>query len=68
MTRKQLIEQIKQTSYIAKDDKEFTSAESIAILGSPDKWQPSEEELPMDLKDIKNEFWGLIEKFSFWLF
>ncbi len=51
-----VIEQIKQTSYIAKDDKEFTSAESIAILGSPDKWQPSEEELPMDLKDIKNEF------------
>ncbi len=51
-----VVEQIKQTSYIAKDDKEFKSEESTLILGAPEKWLPPEDELPLDLKGIKNEF------------
>ncbi|MDZ4660586.1 MAG: FecR family protein [Pseudomonadota bacterium] len=51
-----IVEQIKQTSYIAKDDKEFASTEAISLLGEPKKWLPPDDELPLDLKDMKNEF------------
>lgn len=51
-----IIEEIKQTSYIAKDDAEFASTEAVKLLGEPKKWLPPDDEIPLDLKEMKNEF------------
>ncbi|MCB0361910.1 MAG: FecR domain-containing protein, partial [Bdellovibrionales bacterium] len=51
-----LITEIKQTSLLVKNDKEFSSEEAIKILGSPEEWQAPEEEMPFDLKGLKEEF------------
>lgn len=53
---KETIVQIRQTSPLVKEDLEFKSQEAIAILGEPEKWEPPKNEIPGDLKDIKNEF------------
>ncbi len=51
-----VVEQIRQASFIAKDDKEFATTEAVKILGEPAKWLPPDEELPLDLRGMKNEF------------
>ncbi|OQW51568.1 MAG: hypothetical protein A4S09_10090 [Proteobacteria bacterium SG_bin7] len=51
-----VVEQIRQASFIAKDDKEFATTEAVKILGEPTKWLPPDEELPLDLRGMKNEF------------
>lgn len=51
-----VVEQIRQASFIAKDDKEFATVEAVKILGEPNKWLPPDEELPLDLRGMKNEF------------
>lgn len=51
-----VVEQIRQASFIAKDDKEFATTEAVKILGEPNKWLPPDEELPLDLRGMKNEF------------
>ncbi|MES2768888.1 MAG: FecR family protein [Bdellovibrionota bacterium] len=53
---KETIIQIRQTSPLVKEDIEFKSTEAVAILGEPEKWIPPTDEIPGDLKDIKNEF------------
>ncbi|MCB0355697.1 MAG: FecR domain-containing protein [Bdellovibrionales bacterium] len=49
-------EEIRQTSAIARNDKDFTSQQAVEILGAPEKWQLPPDEIPLDLKDIKEEF------------
>lgn len=51
-----VVEQIRVASYIAKDDQEFASKEAVTLLGEGKKWLPADEELPLDLRGIKNEF------------
>ena len=51
-----IVEQIRVASYIAKDDQEFASKEAVSLLGEGKKWLPADEELPLDLRGIKNEF------------
>ncbi len=51
-----IVEQIRQASFIAKDDKEFATVEAVKILGEPNKWLPPDDELPLDLRGMKNEF------------
>lgn len=51
-----VIEQIRQASFIAKDDKEFATSEAVKVLGDPSQWLPPDEELPLDLRGMKNEF------------
>jgi hypothetical protein len=53
---KETVVQIRQTSPLVKLDKEFTSQEAVSILGAPEKWTPPADEIPGDLKDIKNVF------------
>lgn len=53
---KETIVDIRQTSPLVKEDLEFKSKEAIAVLGEPEKWTPPKDEIPGDLKDIKNEF------------
>lgn len=53
---KETIIEIRQTSPLVKEDLEFKSKEAIAILGEPERWTPPKDEIPGDLKDIKNEF------------
>lgn len=52
----QVAEEIRQTSAIAKVDKEFTHKAAVEILGPPEKWHPPKDELPFDLKELKEEF------------
>jgi hypothetical protein len=47
---------IRETSAIAKNDKAFTSKKAIEVLGSPETWKLPPDEIPIDLKDIKEEF------------
>lgn len=54
--QKETIIDIRQTSPLVKEDIEFKSKEAVAILGEPEKWTPPKDEIPGDLKDIKNEF------------
>lgn len=49
-------EEIRQTSAIARNDKEFTSEKAIEVLGKPENWKLPADEIPLDLKDIKEEF------------
>ncbi len=49
-------EVIRQTSVIAKDDKDFASRGAVKILGKPNTWKLPPDEVPFDLKDIKEEF------------
>ncbi len=51
-----LVNEIKQTSLLVKNDQEFVSPESIQILGAPDDWKPAVEEVPFDLNGLKEEF------------
>ncbi|MBK9039602.1 MAG: FecR domain-containing protein [Bdellovibrionales bacterium] len=51
-----LVTEIKQTSLLVKNDQEFVSPESVKILGAPDDWKPSNEEVPFDLNGLKEEF------------
>jgi hypothetical protein len=51
-----LVNEIKQTSLLVKNDQEFVSPESVKILGAPDDWKPSNEEVPFDLNGLKEEF------------
>jgi hypothetical protein len=53
---KETIVQIRQTSPLVKEDIEFTSQEAVTILGDTAKWIPPQDEIPGDLKDIKNNF------------
>lgn len=53
---KETITQIRQTSALVNEEIDFKSKEAVAILGEPEKWIPSKNEIPGDLKDIKNEF------------
>jgi hypothetical protein len=53
---KETIVDIRQTSPLVKEDLEFTSKEAITILGDTTKWVPPADEIPGDLKDIKNKF------------
>lgn len=53
---KETIVQIRQTSPLIREDIEFKSKEAVAILGEPEKWTPPKDEIPGDLKEIKNEF------------
>jgi len=53
---KETIVEIRQTSPLVKEDIEFTSKEAVTILGEPAKWIPPADEIPGDLKDIKNNF------------
>ena len=52
----QLVADIRQTSVLVKADKEFTSKEAVKLLGGSEDWKPPAEELPFDLKDVKEEF------------
>lgn len=52
----QIKEQIKDTSIIAKTDKEFTNSDAVEILGAPETWKEIPATIPEDLKGIKNEF------------
>lgn len=53
---KDTILDIRQTSSLVKEDANFKSTEAIAILGEVEKWVPPQNEIPGDLKEIKNEF------------
>jgi len=53
---KETVVQIRQTSPLVTTDQEFTSKEAISILGEPEKWVPPTNEIPGDLKNIKNIF------------
>lgn len=53
---KETIVDIRQTSPLVKEDLEFTSKEAVTILGETTKWIPPADEIPGDLKDIKNSF------------
>lgn len=52
----QIVQEIRQTSVIAKASPEFASPAAKEILGAPDLWILPADELPVDLKDIKEEF------------
>ncbi|MBK7843455.1 MAG: hypothetical protein IPJ71_07135 [Bdellovibrionales bacterium] len=51
-----LVNEIKQTSLLVKNDREFVSSEAVKILGAPDDWKPAVEEVPFDLNGLKEEF------------
>lgn len=51
-----VVAEIKQTSFLVKDDKEFISTDSVKVLGPPKDWTPPVDEVPFDLKDLKEEF------------
>jgi len=48
--------QIRSTSAIVKNDKTFTSKQAVEILGAPEKWQPTKDEVPLDFQDLENVF------------
>ncbi len=54
--KEETIADIKHTSPLVKADVEFTSPEAVKILGQPETWIPPKDEIPGDLKDIKNVF------------
>ncbi len=47
---------IRQISVLVNKEEDFTSKEAVTILGSPEKWTPPADEIPGDLKEIKNVF------------
>ena len=49
-------EVIRQTSAIAKNDKDFASKEAEKLLGKAKNWQLPPDEVPLDLKELKEEF------------
>ncbi|MBK8204366.1 MAG: hypothetical protein IPK68_19335 [Bdellovibrionales bacterium] len=51
-----LVNEIKQTSLLVRNDREFVSPEAVQILGTPDDWKPAVEEVPFDLNGLKEEF------------
>ena len=51
-----VISEIKQTSSLVKSDQEFQSPETLKVLGTPADWKPPQQESPLDLKDLKEEF------------
>jgi hypothetical protein len=51
-----LVNEIKQTSLLVRNDREFVSPEAVQILGAPDDWKPAVEEVPFDLNGLKEEF------------
>ncbi len=53
---KQTVIDIRQPFSLVKEVVEFRPTEAIAILGDPEKWIPSKDAIPGDLKEIKNEF------------
>lgn len=52
--KKELAEEIKSTSVLVKNDKEFTSAKAVELLGNPETWKAAD--LPENFKNIKEEF------------
>jgi hypothetical protein len=52
----QLVEEIQDTSLLAKLDKEFTSEQAVRILGAPKTWKEKTNVIPPELEEIKNEF------------
>lgn len=54
--KEEVKEEIRQTSAIARNDKEFTSSEAVRVLGQPESWELPKDEIPLDLKEIKEEF------------
>ena len=53
---KKVVNNIKSTSVMVALDQEFTSKEAVEVLGQPENWVPSADEIPLDLKDIKEVF------------
>jgi len=51
-----VIEDIKETSAIVQEDKQFATEEAVSIIGKPDSWKVPELQIPDDLEDIKQEF------------
>lgn len=54
--KEHIIDDIKSTSVIVKDEKVFVSKEAIALLGAPETWKPPKDEIPDDLKTIEEVF------------
>ena len=54
--KEEVKEEIRQTSAIARNDKNFTSKQAVKVLGAPKSWKLPADEIPLDLKDIKEEF------------
>ena len=52
----EVLDEIRQTSTLVQNDKEFVSKEAVEVLGEPETWTPPPDELPLDLKDLKEEF------------
>lgn len=52
----QVLNSIRQTSVIAKKESDFTTKDAVDILGPSEKWSAPPEDLPMDLKNMKEEF------------
>lgn len=52
----QVLDEIRQTSTLVQNDKEFVSKQAVEVLGEPETWTPPPDELPLDLKDLKEEF------------
>ncbi len=48
--------QIRSTSTIVKNDKDFTSEKAVEILGKPEDWKPTKDEVPLDFQEIENVF------------
>lgn len=49
-------EVIRQTSAIAKNDKNFASKAAEKLLGKASSWNLPPDEVPLDLKELKEEF------------
>jgi len=52
----EVLDEIRQTSTLVQNDKDFVSKEAVEVLGEPETWTPPPDELPLDLKDLKEEF------------
>lgn len=48
--------ELRVASAIVKDDKEFTNAKAVQIIGLPQSWTLEKESVPSKFKDLKNEF------------
>jgi len=49
-------EVIRQTSAIARNDRDFVTKEAVQLLGKPKSWKLPPDEVPLDLKGLKEEF------------
>lgn len=52
----QVLDEIRQTSAHVQSDQVFITQKAVDLLGDPKKWTAPPDELPVDLKDIKEEF------------